>query len=124
MTQEAEMKRVVLIEDHTAFRLALAMVLDREPGMEVVAQAGTLEEGRACAQGGGFDLAVVDLMLPDGDGTLAVRELRETNPEARILVLSADSSLDRALEAGADEALGKDIGLGDVIAAIKRLAGD
>ncbi len=124
MTEEAEMKRVVLIEDHSAFRLALAMVLEREPGVEVVAQAGTLEEGRACAEGGGFDVAVVDLMLPDGDGALAVRALREANPESRILVLSADSSLDRALEAGADEALGKNIGLGDVIAAIRRLASD
>ena len=115
------MKRILLTEDHAAFRKALAFMLEREPGLEVAAQAGSVAEVRA-SDNGGFDVAVVDLMLPDGDGTEVIRELREANPDLSILTLSADRDPGRALEAGADETLGKDASLTDIVAAVVRLA--
>ena len=61
------MIRVLLVEDHAAFREALAFLLGREPDLEVVAQAGSLAEARG-ALGGSLDVAVVDLGLPTGTG--------------------------------------------------------
>ena len=116
------MKRIFLTEDHAAFRKALAFVIEMEPGYRVTAQAGTVADAQAAD--GRFDVAVVDLMLPDGDGTEVIRDLRETNPEARILSLSAARDPDRALEAGADEVLGKDVSLTSVVSAVRRLAED
>jgi DNA-binding NarL/FixJ family response regulator len=116
------MKRIFLTEDHAAFRKALAFVLEMEPGYKVTAQAGTVADARAADDG--FDVAVIDLMLPDGDGTEIIRDLRESNPEGRILSLSAARNSDRALEAGADEVLGKDVSLTSVVRAVRRLAED
>ena len=115
------MKRIFLTEDHAAFRKALAFMLEREPGLEVAAQAGSVAEVRASGDNS-FDVAVVDLMLPDGDGTEIIRELRQTNPQTRILSLSADTDPLRALDAGADEVLGKDASLTGIVDAVKRLA--
>ena len=82
------MIRVLLVEDHAAFREALTFLLGREPDLEVVAQAGSLAEARG-ALGGGLDVAVVDLNLPDGDGGELIGELLRASPGAKVLVLSA-----------------------------------
>ncbi len=121
------MKRVLLVEDHSSFRRALAIFLERETDLEVVGEAGSVAEGRRFARDGtGFDVAVVDLGLPDGDGVDLVRDLRRERPEASILVLTVSLEQDRlarAREAGADEILGKETNLEKLIATVKRLAG-
>jgi DNA-binding NarL/FixJ family response regulator len=76
------MIRVLLVEYHAAFRGALAFLLGREPDLEVVAQAGSLAEARE-APGGEFDVAVVDLGLPDGGGGELIGELRLATPASR-----------------------------------------
>src|SRR5215207_8924410 len=96
------MQRVLLIEDHASFRQTLAFVFDEEPEFEVVAQAGTLAEARTAMDGLEADLGVIDLSLPDGEGTELIGELREANPEFAALVLTA--SLDRTEHARAVEA--------------------
>lgn len=115
------MKRILLTEDHVAFRKALAFMIELEPGYKVTGQAGTVAEVRA-SRDPDFDVAVVDLLLPDGDGAEVISDLRETNPEAKILSLSVDRDPGRALEAGADETLGKDVSLSRVVEAVRRLA--
>lgn len=72
--------RVLVVEDHAAFRKALAVVLGTQPDLEAAAQAGSIAEARECLRSGGaglIDAAVVDLGLPDGDGTELVREIVE-----------------------------------------------
>ncbi|MCC6756267.1 MAG: response regulator transcription factor, partial [Solirubrobacterales bacterium] len=98
--------RILLIDDHAVFRQPLTFMLEREPDLTVVAQAGSLQEAREilAAQADSIDLALVDLRLPDGLGIELVRELREVNPEAHSVVLTADTDRvlhARALEAGA-----------------------
>ena len=114
----------MLVEDHAAFRRSLAFILDRDPELEVVAQAGSLAEAGQHAGSIKFDVAVTDLGLPDGTGTDLILTLREINPEAEILVLSA--SLDRrnltvAKEAGAAEVLDKFATPGEIVGAVRRL---
>jgi PAS domain S-box-containing protein len=115
--------RVLLVEDHASFRDAAASVFEREPGMEVVGQAGSLAEARAKLDG--VDVAVVDLCLPDGWGTILIEELRQASPEAQALVLSASlerSQIARAVEAGAAGVLHKSVGIDQVIEAVRRLS--
>ena len=102
------MNRVLLVDDHATFREPLAFMFEREPDFEVVAQAGSLTEARCML--GGADLAVVDLDLPDGDGTELLGELRAANPRGMVLVLTASSDREahaRAVEAGAAGVLHK-----------------
>jgi DNA-binding NarL/FixJ family response regulator len=106
--------RIMLVEDHIAFRDALAFVLTHdEPDLEVVAQVGSLAEAREALEGpldGHFDVAVVDLGLPDGDGRELFGELRRSNPGVSIVVLSATieaGHLGEVVKAGADAVLEK-----------------
>jgi two-component system nitrate/nitrite response regulator NarL len=121
--------RVMLVEDHTTFRQALAFMLDRDPGFEVVAQAGTLAEARRDLDERetqeGIDAAVIDLALPDGNGVDLIGDLRSHNPDLTVLVLSAtlsQANLAKAVQAGADGLLDKLAGLGEIIGALRRLA--
>ena len=121
--------RVMLVEDHTTFRQALAFMLDQDPGFEVVAQAGTLAEARRGMEGReaqeGIDAAIIDLALPDGNGADLIGDLRSHNPDLRVLVLSAtlsQANLAKAAQAGADGLLDKLAGLGEIIGALRRLA--
>jgi DNA-binding NarL/FixJ family response regulator len=86
--------RLLLVDDHAAFRLPLALILEREPDLRVVAQTGSLAEARAVLPeiAGQVDVALVDLQLPDGNGVELVRELRAMNPDGRTIVLTADTS--------------------------------
>ncbi|MCW2994493.1 MAG: domain S-box protein [Conexibacter sp.] len=114
--------RVLLVEDHAAVRDAFAAALRREPDLEVVGEAGTLAEARGMLAE--VDVALVDLGLPDGDGSDLVAALREAEPGAHAIVLSAGSdhsAVARAVERGAAGALSKADRLPDVIDAIRRV---
>jgi DNA-binding NarL/FixJ family response regulator len=118
------MRRILLVEDHASFRQTLALVFDQQPEFEVVAQAGTLAEARRAMDGSEADLGVIDLTLPDGEGTELIAELRETNLEFAALVLTA--SLDRteharAVEAGAAGVLHKSADVDTIIDATRRI---
>ncbi len=120
------MKRVLLIEDHALFRESLALLLEWRMDLESV-QAGSLAEGRRVlsAAKGTADFAIIDLDLPDGDGSELIEQLHETRPDVPILAFTADHSLvkrARALEAGADEVLAKMTPVERIIGAAERLA--
>ena len=114
--------RVLLVEDHTFLREALALALAREPDLAVVGQAGSLAEARS--QLDGVDVAILDLALPDGDGADLIPELHAANPVAVALVLTASGGLRdaaRAVEAGAADVVHKSAPLATVIDALRRL---
>lgn len=116
------MTRILLVEDHTAFRQALALMLDREEGIAVAAQAGSLAEAQKSLEG--IDLAIVDLGLPDGDGAELIREFSNANPNIMTLVLSATMDPARfaeAAEAGASGVLHEAASLKDIVDAVRRL---
>jgi PAS domain S-box-containing protein len=114
--------RILLVEDHAAFRQGVATAFEREPGFAVVAQVGSLAAARQVLDG--VEVALVDLALPDGFGGDLVKELREANPQVQVLVLSA--TLDRAeiawaVEAGAAGAIHKSAKLEEIVEAVRLL---
>jgi PAS domain S-box-containing protein len=114
--------RVLLVEDHTAVRQAIATMLEREPDLHVAGQAASLAEARELLEG--VDVAVIDLGLPDGDGADLVPELREASPRAQALVLSANldrAQTARAIERGAAATLDKTAQLDELVDAVRRL---
>jgi two-component system, NarL family, response regulator DevR len=118
------MRRILLIEDHASFRQTLALVFDQQPEFEVVAQAGTLAEARQAMDGSEADLGVIDLSLPDGQGTELIEELREANPDFAALVLTASlerTDHARAIEAGAAGILHKSADVDAILDATRRL---
>src|SRR5215204_575099 len=108
-----ETLRVMLVEDHRAFRQALACLLTHNSALEVVAQAGSLAEARQVLDGpleGHLDVAVVDLGLPDGDGSELIGELSRRNAGVSVVVLSETINagrLEEVTKAGAGAVLDK-----------------
>jgi DNA-binding NarL/FixJ family response regulator len=118
--------RVMLVEDHAAFRQSLAALLGREPDLEVVAQAGSLAQARQMLDTP-LDVAVLDLSLPDGDGRELIGELRQANAGISILVLTVmlgPGHLDEVLKAGADAVLHKVASPPTIVEEVRRLAGE
>jgi DNA-binding NarL/FixJ family response regulator len=116
--------RVLLVEDQADFRRLMVALLARQPDLEVVAQAGSLTEARRHAAEVSFDVAVLDLGLPDGNGADLIADLRGSNPDAAVLILSASldsASLEKAAEAGANEIMDKLATPVELIGAIRRL---
>jgi two-component system response regulator DesR len=120
--------RVMLVEDHLAFGEALAFLLaqDEESDLEVVAQAGSLAEARAALLDGHLDVAVLDLGLPDGDGSELIGEMRRANPGVLVVVLSAamgPGHVEEVVKAGAESVLGKVESIPTIAEEVRRLTG-
>lgn len=114
--------RVLLVDDHASVRQAVANAFRSEADFEVVAEAGSLKEARQMLEH--VDVAVIDLALPDGYGGDLITELRETNPEAQALVLTASADraeVARAIESGAGGVVNKSALLDEVVADVRRL---
>jgi two-component system response regulator DevR len=117
----------MLVEDHADFRRLVAGLVDREADLEVVAQAGSLEEARGRMASEGCDVAVLDMGLPDGFGSDLIAELRELCPGSAVLILSASldaANLARVEEAGADKMMDKFVNPAGVVEEIRRLGND
>jgi DNA-binding NarL/FixJ family response regulator len=118
--------RVMLVEDHAAFRQSLAALLSQEPDLEVVAQAGSLAEAREMLNTP-LDVAVLDLSLPDGAGRDLIGELRQRTADISVLVLSVTirpGHLEEVMKAGADAVLHKVASPPTIVEEVRRLAGE
>ena len=117
------MALILFVEYHSAFRQAASYVMDQEPDLKVVAQAGSVAEGREMMAEGGIDAALVDIPLPDEGAEEMVRDLHEANPPIPVLVMThiEDPSIhEQMLRAGAAEVLPKDVTFREVLAAVRR----
>ncbi len=117
--------RIMLVEDHAAFRQSLASLLSQEPDLEVVAQVGSLAQARQMLDTP-LDVAVLDLSLPDGVGRDLIGELRRRNAGISILVLTVmlgPGHLEEVLKGGADAVLHKVASPATIVEEVRRLAG-
>jgi CheY-like chemotaxis protein len=123
-TEGATALRLLLIDDQPRVRNGLRMLLDLEPGIEVIGEAGDPEEGIALAEDLQPDVVVIDIELPRPgmDGVAATERLVRTLPECRIVILSLHDDAEsraRAQEAGAVAFVGKHALDGPLLAAIR-----
>jgi DNA-binding NarL/FixJ family response regulator len=96
--------QILIADDHFIVRLGLVGLINTEPDMEVVAEAADGAQAIELFRKLNPDLAVLDMRMPVKNGIETTRELRKTNPQARILILTAfdgDEEIHKALEAGA-----------------------
>jgi DNA-binding NarL/FixJ family response regulator len=116
--------RVMHVEDHPDFRDLMQILLNGQADIEVVAQAGSLDEARAQVACSDIDVAVLDLGLPDGNGLDLIHDLRQANPNVGVLILSANLDPfgpEGAPGTGADEILDKLAHVEEVVDSVRKL---
>jgi DNA-binding response OmpR family regulator len=113
-------RRVLIVEDDESIALGLKLNLEAEGyGVSV---AGDGDRGLALAQGGGFDVVIMDVMLPKTNGFEVVRVLREAGETVPVIMLSArgdESDKVMGLELGAEDYITKPFGLAELLARVK-----
>lgn len=96
--------QVLICDDHPIMRVGIAAIIQSQPDMTVVGQAGTAQEAVRLFREHLPQITLMDLRLPDRSGVDAIRAIRHFSPEARIVVLTTyegDEDIHQALEAGA-----------------------
>jgi len=114
--------RILLADDHALVRRGLRLILDGEPDLTVVAEAGDGAEAVAFATAGGVDLAILDIAMPRMTGLQAARELTRRAPGVRILMLSMydnEQYFFEALKAGASGYVLKSVADQDLVEACR-----
>ena len=114
--------RVLLADDHTVVRSGLRVLLDAEPDIQVVAEAGDGAEAVQKALDPNVDLAILDVAMPRMTGLQAIAELNKRRPELRLLVLSMyddERYFFEALKAGASGYVLKSAANRDLVEAIR-----
>ncbi|MEV0582239.1 response regulator transcription factor [Nonomuraea sp. NPDC050310] len=113
--------RLLIVDDHPVVRQGLRGMLEPEPGLEVVGEAGSGDEAVVRAAEYDPDVILMDLRMPGGDGVSAIGRILAGGGRARIIVLTTyetDQDIVRAVEAGAAGYLLKDTSRADLLAAI------
>src|SRR6476620_2035526 len=114
--------RLLVVDDHEIVRQGLVALLDRRPGFEVVAQAGSVAESIDQARLYRPDIVVMDVRLPDGSGVEACRAIRAELPATRVIMLTSfpdDEAVLSAIVAGASGYLLKQIRARDLVSALE-----
>jgi DNA-binding NarL/FixJ family response regulator len=114
--------RILLADDHALVRRGVRLILDNEPDLTVVAEAGDGAEALALARVHDIDLAVLDVAMPRLTGLQAARELSRRSPATRILLLSMydnDQYFFEALRAGASGYVLKSVADRDLVEACR-----
>jgi DNA-binding NarL/FixJ family response regulator len=114
--------RVLIVDDHPVVRDGLRSVIEGEPDMEVVGEAGHGAEALARAAITPVDVVLMDLRMPTMGGVEAIEQLRRTTPSVRVLVLTTfdtDRDVLPAIEAGATGYLLKDTPRDELLRAVR-----
>jgi DNA-binding NarL/FixJ family response regulator len=114
--------RVLLVDDHALLRTGVANIINQEPDLQVVAEAGNGAEAIDAFERHHPDVTLLDLRMPVMEGVEVVRRLRERDPQARVIVLTTydtDDEISQALKAGAKAYVLKDISADDLVSCIR-----
>ena len=125
MSTESRRIRVLLADDHSIMREGLQVMLERSEEFEVVGQARNGVEAVKAASELSPDVIVMDVMMPKKDGVEACREIMESLPDTRVIMLTASTDADAVIEAvaaGATGYLQKVSGMDRLLSTVKEAA--
>jgi len=114
--------RLFLADDHPSLRAGLVAILESQPDLKVVAEAGSGREVMESKEVA--DLYILDIRMPDGDGVQTIKALLARDPATKVLVLTTydnEEDIFQALEAGARGYLLKDTTKEELIGAIRQI---
>jgi DNA-binding NarL/FixJ family response regulator len=117
--------KVFLLDDHEIVRRGVRELLEAEPDIAVIGEAGTAASALARIPALRPNVAVLDVRLPDGDGVTVCRDIRSTMPEVACLMLTSfgdDEALFDAIMAGAAGYVLKQIRGTDLVGAVRTVA--
>lgn len=121
-SEDKEVLKVLIVDDHALFRRGIQMVLDQEPDLEVVGEAADGVEAIERAQQLMPDVVLMDVRMPKRTGIEATQEIKDLLPHAKILMLTIsdeEGDLYEAIKAGASGYLLKEISIEEVADAIR-----
>jgi two-component system NarL family response regulator len=116
--------RVLLVDDHALLRTGVANIINQEPDLRVIAEAGDGVEALAAYDAHRPDVMLLDLRMPRMEGVEVVRRIREKDPSARVIVLTTydtDDEISQALKAGAKAYVLKDIAAEALVGCIRQV---
>ena len=119
------MIRVLIADDHPVVRLGLRQILAESADSELGAEVGSAEEVRDAVRERRWDVVVLDISLPGGNGIELIAEIRRERPETRVLILTVHSEEQyavRAIRAGAAGFLNKESAPEKLTEAIRKIA--
>lgn len=122
MPEQSKIIKVLIVDDHPVVRFGLRTMLETEENIQVTGMAGSAKEALLEVQRVQPDVVLMDLRMPEMEGTEAIAELRRIQPDIRILVLTnyeADEDILRALQAGAMGYLLKNTPHEDIVRAVE-----
>lgn len=112
---------VLVVDDHALVRTGVANIINQESDLRVVAEAANGQEAVDAFRKHRPDVTLLDLRMPVMEGVEAVRQIREVDPQAKVIVLTTydtDEDISRALKAGAKAYVLKDISATALVACI------
>jgi two-component system NarL family response regulator len=114
--------RVLLVDDHALLRTGVANIINQEHDLHVVGEASNGVEAIAAWEAHQPDVMLLDLRMPVMEGVEVVRQIRERDAKARVIILTTydrDDDISQALKAGAKAYVLKDIAAEDLVACIR-----
>ena len=121
----AEKIRILLVDDHTVARNGMRLMLGSASDIEVAGEAESVKEALSLVRSGSFDVALVDISLPDKNGLELLKQFREKTPRMAVVIMSMyaeDVYALRAFKHGAAAYLTKNSSAATVIEAVRKAA--
>lgn len=115
---------IIIVEDEPEFRRRFAQIIENEPSMRLAGVAANRREAQAILDKEDFDVLLIDLGLPDGNGIELIKQVSQKKPEADIMVVTVfgdEQHVVSSIEAGATGYILKDSTPADVISCIRLL---
>ena len=117
--------RLLLVDDHTLVRFSLRLLLEAEPDLTIIGEAGSVREAYAAVDESAPDVVLLDIGLPDGSGIGAAREIKRRCPATAIIALTIyedEEYFFRMLEAGASGYVPKRAAPQELLTAVRAAA--